>query len=250
MCYNVKKGGIDMKILSIGNSFSQDATRYLSQIAKANGDNIEVVSLYIGGCSLERHFRNMKSDAEVYEIIYCGQNTGFFTSIKKALLSRQWDVVTLQQQSLQSADFETFIPYIEQIHAFIKEYSPKSKIYMHETWAYENDSKKIQSTKYNSHLEMYLDIKFSCKKAANLINADGIIPCGALMSDLHCNHKLTVQRDSFHLSYGLGRFAAGLMWYKILFKKDVTGITLQEYDAPISDQELEAVYKAIAKIDY
>ena len=239
-----------MKILAIGNSFSQDATRYLSQIAKANGDDIEVVSLYIGGCSLERHFRNMKSDSEIYEIIYCGQNTGFYTSIKKALLSRQWDVVTLQQQSLQSTDFETFTPYLEQIHEFIKEYSPKSKIYIHESWAYENESKKIQTTKYASHLEMYLDIKFSYKKAAKVINANGIIPCGALMSDLHCNQKLTVHRDGYHLSYGLGRFAAGLMWYKTLFKKDVTGIRLQEYDLPISDQELESVYKAIAKIDY
>ena len=43
---------IFMKVLAIGNSFSQDATRYLHQIAKANQFDLKVVNLYIGGCSL------------------------------------------------------------------------------------------------------------------------------------------------------------------------------------------------------
>ena len=48
-----------MKILSIGNSFSEDAQRYLHQIANANGDDIFCANLYIGGCSLERHYNNI-----------------------------------------------------------------------------------------------------------------------------------------------------------------------------------------------
>ena len=55
-----------MRILTIGNSFSEDATRYLSQIAKAQGVNFEVVNLMIGGCSLERHYRNMLDDKKDY----------------------------------------------------------------------------------------------------------------------------------------------------------------------------------------
>ncbi len=44
-----------MNILAIGNSFSQDATRYLYDIALSDNVNIKVVNLYIGGCSLELH---------------------------------------------------------------------------------------------------------------------------------------------------------------------------------------------------
>lgn len=44
-----------MKILAIGNSFSQDATRYLQDIAASAGENLFVRNLYIGGCSLEMH---------------------------------------------------------------------------------------------------------------------------------------------------------------------------------------------------
>ena len=43
-----------MKLLSIGNSFSQDAHNKLHALAKANGVTLETVNLYIGGCSLER----------------------------------------------------------------------------------------------------------------------------------------------------------------------------------------------------
>lgn len=44
-----------IKILAIGNSFSQDATQFIHDIAKADGVDTKVVNLYIGGCSLQRH---------------------------------------------------------------------------------------------------------------------------------------------------------------------------------------------------
>ena len=57
-----------MKILCIGNSFSQDATRYLQEIAEKNGDNYKVTNLFIGGCSLEMHYNNIIEDAEKYNV--------------------------------------------------------------------------------------------------------------------------------------------------------------------------------------
>ncbi|MFQ9800147.1 MAG: DUF4886 domain-containing protein [Clostridia bacterium] len=37
-----------MEILAIGNSFSQDATRYLREIAVAGGQQLNVTNLYYG----------------------------------------------------------------------------------------------------------------------------------------------------------------------------------------------------------
>ena len=51
-----------MKILSIGNSFSQDAHKWLHKLAKQNGCDLSTCNLYIGGCPLDRHFRNLKGD--------------------------------------------------------------------------------------------------------------------------------------------------------------------------------------------
>lgn len=40
-----------MKVLAIGNSFSNDAMRYLHGIAKADGVDMKTVNLFIGGWS-------------------------------------------------------------------------------------------------------------------------------------------------------------------------------------------------------
>ncbi|MBQ8605894.1 MAG: DUF4886 domain-containing protein [Clostridia bacterium] len=236
-----------MNILAIGNSFSQDATRYLEDIARASGEKLSVASLYIGGCSLEKHFRNFYADNKTYELIWNGSNTGFFVTIKEALLSRAWDVVTLQQQSLQSADFETFEPYLSYLCKEIRTLCPKSKIYMYETWGYANATPKLETTKYSNHTEMYLDIKKSYKQASERIDADGIIPCGELINRLHAEKGLTVHRDGFHLSYGLGRYAAGLVWFKTLFGKMPSQISADRLDAEVSLQELDTLWKELEK---
>ena len=48
-----------MKVLAIGNSFSNDAMRYLHGIAKADGVDMKTVNLFIGGCPLSRHYANI-----------------------------------------------------------------------------------------------------------------------------------------------------------------------------------------------
>ena len=71
-----------MKILCIGNSFSQDATRYLSRIGKAAGTGIKTVNLYIGGCPLKTHYFNVLEDQPAYAFEFNGENTGIKVSIK------------------------------------------------------------------------------------------------------------------------------------------------------------------------
>ena len=52
-----------VRILAIGNSFSEDAAYYVHPMAAAAGIDVKIVNLYIGGCSLETHWRNMESGA-------------------------------------------------------------------------------------------------------------------------------------------------------------------------------------------
>ena len=53
-----------IKILTIGNSFSEDAVeQHLHDIAKADGVKVIIGNMYIGGCSLERHLNNAKANA-------------------------------------------------------------------------------------------------------------------------------------------------------------------------------------------
>ena len=53
-----------LRILAIGNSFSQDAVeQYLYELFAASGKKVIIGNLYIGGCSLERHYNNINNDA-------------------------------------------------------------------------------------------------------------------------------------------------------------------------------------------
>ena len=50
-----------VRILAIGNSFSQDAVeQYLHELAEAEGISTIIGNMFIGGCSLERHVKNAR----------------------------------------------------------------------------------------------------------------------------------------------------------------------------------------------
>ena len=237
-----------MKILAIGNSFSQDATRYLHGIARADGVSLEVVNLYIGGCSLERHYRNMISGERAYELEINGQRSGFFVSLGEALANRKWDVITLQQASPDSAKKDSYTPYIEALYDYVKEFQPKAKIFIHETWAYEKDSARLKEVAgFETPCQMMAAVRDAYKKAADKINADGIIPSGDVFEKILESGVEKIHRDTFHASYGLGRYALALTWYKTITGNDVTNNTFCDFDEEISIEQIEIVKKCVMR---
>ena len=115
-----------MNILAIGNSFSQDATRYIHRIAQSDGFNLNVTNLYIGGCPIDRHFRNMLSGNRDYELEYNGELTYFKVSLEEALLNREWDYITIQQASHLSYKYDSYQPYLNELCDYIKKLCPKN----------------------------------------------------------------------------------------------------------------------------
>lgn len=237
-----------MNILAIGNSFSQDATRYLHRIARSDGFDLKVTNLYIGGCPLERHFRNMLSEGAVYGLEFNGEITGFDVSLKEALLNRSWDYITLQQASHLSFDYDTYQPYINELCAYIKKMCPKAKILIHQTWAYEQDSNRLLDKGYTDQKDMFLDLEKAYSKAAKDINAEFIIKSGELLQKLLANGIKVVHRDAFHLSLGLSRYAVALLWYALLSGNDVSENTFRDFDEQISEEEIAIVKKCVKEI--
>lgn len=226
-----------MKVLAIGNSYSQDATRYLHQVAKSDDTDMKVVNLYIGGCPLSKHYRNMMGDYKAYGLEVNGISTGFLVSIKEALLNDEWDVVTVQQQSSQSADYETFQPYLNALCDYIKKYCPKAKIMLHQTWSYKEGSPTLERTGHENQLEMYKKVENSYNLASKEIGAE-IIPSGKALQNLLKNGIEVIHRDDIHASFGLGRLTLALTWYEALTGNSVDEISLPEYDEPIDEKEL------------
>ena len=238
-----------MNILSIGNSFSQDAQRYLHQIAKADGMDIRCFNLCIGGCPLSKHYRNMLSEERAYTLEVNGSNTAFNVSLKEALLNREWDVITVQQVSSQSPNYDTYQPYLDGLVEYIRRFVPKAKIVVHQTWAYEQGSKRLnEELKYSDYKEMLGDIVKAYQKAAEHIRADYIIPSGEVFGAILENGIEKIHRDTFHASLGLGRYALGLAWYRFLTGNDIAGNTFNDFDEEVSAEQIAIAKKCVSEV--
>jgi len=233
-----------MRILSIGNSFSVDAQHYLHGIAKADGVNLECYNLYIGGCPLARHYRNIMGDKNEYELGVNGTMTRFFVSVKDALLSGNWDIVTFQQASPESWSFDTYTPFIERLADYVRLHTPKVKLVIHKTWAYEDGCDKLAKLNFPSHEAMYEALSEAYDKAAKLVNADFVIPCGDVMNRL-AKEGLKIHRDTFHASYGIGRYALALTWYAAITGNDVTSNSFRDFDEPIDEGTVALIKKCV-----
>lgn len=231
-----------MKVLSIGNSFSEDAQRYIHQIAKSNNDDIYCANLYIGGCSLERHYNNIKNDAKEYDFQENGESTKTFVSIKEALNKEDWNIITVQQVSSFSGMIETYRPFITEIIKYVKNICPNAKIYLHQTWSYEQGSFHGDFKNYDNDTDKMLQkIIETNKKIADEEDIDKIIPDGEIINELrktklfdYKNGGASLCRDTFHMDFIYGRYALGLTWYKILTGKSVSDI---KYNPPIENED-------------
>lgn len=238
-----------MQVLSIGNSFSADAQRYLHRIARVDGVVLNTCNLYIGGCSLETHHRNMLSEERAYELQTNGFPTGFKISIKEAIFNRKWDVITLQQASPSSPKYTTYQPFLNLLAEYVRTCQPKAKIAFHRTWAYQQESPRLREVLgYADPGEMFCDIVAASNQAAQDIKADLILPSGDVFQAMLEKGVKSVHRDMHHAHLGIGRYALGLTWYAVLTGRDVTENSFSDFDVPISPEEIRIAKECVMEI--
>ena len=242
-----------IKMLSIGNSFSNNAQQWLHQMCDSCGIENETVNLYIGGCPLERHFSNIQSGEAAYSLEKNGLSTGLMADIKNTLLSENWDVITLQQSSDKSGLFDTYTPYITDVAEYVHKLCPNAKIVIHQTWAYELDSSHGAYGNYDhSQKKMYNMLCDCYKKASKLIGAE-IIPCGDVIQHIrenvpefdYQNGGLTLNiEDGFHLNHLYGCYIAGAVFLERVFGGNILACTFIPYENEVSaDKKLIEILK-------
>ena len=219
-----------MKLLSIGNSFSVDAQRYLHEIAVYDGFELDTGNLYKGGCSLEQHCGFMQTGEKGYEFFLNNESKGGFTLLE-GLEYDDWDIITVQQASHFSGISETYYPYLTELVAYVRKLKPKAEIVMHETWAYEFNSTHHAFPNYKSDRRlMHTKLKAAYTEAAAEIGAR-ILPVGDAVCLARENPVFdpekggtALTRDGFHLSLTLGRYLAAAVWYECLTGRDIRNI--------------------------
>ena len=228
-----------MHVLAIGNSFSQDATRYLAAVAAGQGVDLQVTNLFIGGCSLARHTACLRQNEPAYLVEENGVSTGRTIALSQALNARQWDVITLQQVSQESPRYATYQPYLNQLADACRAACPTAALWMHQTWAYEDGSRRLcEELGYASSRAMWQDIRAAYAQAAAAIHATGIIPCGRAMQAL-TDGGLPAHRDTFHAGLGAGRYTLALVWYGALTGRPLPAVCTVPLDEPVPPEHLD-----------
>ncbi len=238
-----------MQLLSIGNSFSQDAHKWLHKLAKTQGVSLETVNLYIGGCSLEMHYSNLKNNLSSYDFEPNGNDSEGKISITEALKLKPWDIITVQQRSGFSGIYESYEPYLSELVSVIKKVCPEANLYFHQTWAYETDSKHGDFAKYNNDQDhMYRCIEKASKTAARSIDATRI-PAGRVIQTLretlpefdYKNGGWSLCRDGFHLSLDYGQFAVAATWLRTITGKEIQTTTFEDFDPELIQKIVNVV---------
>lgn len=222
-----------IKILTIGNSFSEDAVeQHLHDIAKADGVKVIIGNMYIGGCSLERHLNNAKDNKAAYKYRKIGLDgkkveTKSFT-LQAALADEQWDYVSFQQNSGRSGQYDTWMASLPQLMKYVRTKVPKkAKMVIHQTWAYDKTSKHRDFKNYNNDQDlMFNSIVDAVNRVAKELGVKVIVPSGTAVQ----NARTTplgecITRDGYHLHKTYGRYVAACTWYEKIFKKNVVGNT-------------------------
>lgn len=116
-----------IRLLSIGNSYSQDALAYVPFILQNMGidADIQIGIAMMSSSTLEHHLSNFENETAAYTYYYnsgsAWVNNGS-KSIQQILDDKTWDIISLQQSSGGVYTWSTYQPYLNKLINHISDY--------------------------------------------------------------------------------------------------------------------------------
>lgn len=248
-----------LKVLAIGNSFSNDTTHFLEDVAKAEGfETIAIGNLYISGCTLETHALNAAGNLPAYKFYmnYDGEWTTIEgCTLEYALKNQDWDIITMQQGSTYSGKPESYEPHLTNLIEYVNKTktNPNARLAWNMTWAYQADFEKDMFAQYARNQDvMYNAIITTVQsKVQTHKEFSYITPCGTAIQNARTSYVGdTLTRDGYHMSE-LGRVITSYTWLAAFLNEPLTEINFTNVSDTLilTDQDkamiLEAVNNAI-----
>lgn len=241
-----------LKVLAIGNSFSQDGMSNLYQIAKSYGvEEVILGNLVIGGAELSQHANNAANNANAY--LYQKNTTGSWVdqnnkSLLYGIEDEAWDIITVQQASGKSGRPEFYDPHLDNLLSYIETHktNEKAKIYWHLTWAYQQNSTHAEFPFYESKQSVMYDAIISTynQKVKPHTEIKGIIPAGTAVQNVRTSFiGDNMTHDGYHLNGSVGRYTASLTWFKAITKLSIDNISYRP--AGVSDEQALAIKEGV-----
>lgn len=232
---------VDLRVLAIGNSFSQDAVeQHLYELAASQGDTLVIGNAYIAGCSLERHVDCFQNDKKAYsyrKVVDGVKTTTPEMGLKEIIADEPWQVISMQQSSRYSGMGESYAS-LPTLYKMVIDVMPlkNTALVWHMTWSYAKDSAHSGFRYYgNSQSAMDDSICATVKKFVLKEGFDKIIPTGLAINYGRKVFGDVMNIDGHHLSHDLGRYTAACVWCEFLTGKSVIGNTY--HPANITDEQ-------------
>ena len=237
------KDGI--KILAIGNSYSNNAMCYMFDLLVqlgVNQSNIKLVSAYIGGGSLNMHAISAKDNTLSYDRYQFFAKGGYSNrgnntyKLEELIKEDKWDIITLQQASDNSGRHLTYnedLDYlISYVHTNLNDSNnpnnnPNYKLGWHMTWAYTSPAINDASYYGYNQIRMYDSIcQVVQRKIVRNDAFDFVIPVGTAIQNARAPglfNDILNRIDGSHLS-NTGGYIAAAMWVKKITGYDIANV--------------------------
>lgn len=208
----------NLKVLMVGNSFSDDTIFYASRIAESYGINLELYDAYIASCTIDIHYNKLTNNNADYSLRSMnGSEWNYLNNqtLTSILNYESWDIITVQQASSAIGRASSYSNLSNLVNGIRNVVGSNPKLYWYQTWSY--DSTYMEYNDYfsyfnNNPVTMYNAIN-TCydSQVASLGVFDKLIPAGTVVQNLRTSYMgETFTRDGKHMSSVHGRYLLGL----------------------------------------
>ena len=225
-----------LRVLDIGNSYTDDSTHYIPEIVSASGVDVSDMCLYKAtrsGASFKNwydiyHDQGTLSysisrvvgglSADISGTAAAGNGEKF----RNTLANNEWDLIIIHQASTYAPYYDRWeenssAGYLSKFIRLLRKHQPKATIgflLVHSYWGgYNGNTEK-------SSLQRWKLIAESAKKLRANYGIDFIIPYGTAIQNLRAsslNNEYDLTADGTHCANGLADYTAACAYYQALF---------------------------------
>ena len=253
-----------IKILMIGNSFSDDTSDLAPYILDELGYIYEFGNMYISGCSIATHYNNATQNNANYYFRYWENGawttryTGKNVTLEYGVSFKDWDVITFQQASGSSGLPDTYAN-LGNLMDYVKSKATNKDVQFmfNMTWAYATGCTRSYFANYDKdQMKMYNAIINTAQTVVRDQYHLPIIPCGTAVQNARTSTSFKgsleslLTRDGYHLTKASnGRYIAALTFVSFVTGEDISNITYTAKNTNTAKKKntcIESVVNALA----
>ncbi|MCR5316230.1 MAG: DUF4886 domain-containing protein [Bacteroidaceae bacterium] len=210
-----------LRILAIGNSYTDDGTAYIQEIMDGldvNPNKFCVYSLVHSAATLKYWWAEMEGNAFCIPNRVAGNiKMDLGDSTLCSVIYQPWDVIVVQQYSGDAIYYDSFNPYLRQIIEFVRHYCSNPQVAL--AWQMVHSYKSGFAALYSDSMKRWRMLAFATAQMMVYDGIDIIIPTGTAIQNARntaLNNPSELTRDGTHLGYGVARYIVACAWVQTL----------------------------------